>query len=63
MNENLKNVIQTVGTDTSGKWVSTDNIEIVAKLIVRECDRYARSAWEHGELLGGDLKRHFGIDE
>jgi hypothetical protein len=35
----------------------------LAELIVLECDRYARSAWEHGELLGGDLKRLFGVDE
>jgi len=33
-----------------------------AELIVLECDRYARSTWEHGELLGGDLKRLFGIE-
>ena len=35
----------------------------LAELIVLECDQYARSAWEHGELLGGDLKRLFGVDE
>ena len=34
-----------------------------AELIVRECDRYARSAWEHGDLLGRDLLIHFGVEE
>ena len=34
-----------------------------AELIVRECDRYARSVWEHGPLLGKDLLIHFGIEE
>jgi hypothetical protein len=34
-----------------------------AELIVRECDQYACSTWEHGEHLGGDLKRLFGIDQ
>jgi hypothetical protein len=34
-----------------------------AELIVRECDRYARSVWEHGPLLGRDLLIHFGIEE
>jgi hypothetical protein len=34
-----------------------------AELIVRECDRYARSAWEHGPLLGKDLLIHFGVEE
>jgi len=37
--------------------------ERFAELIVRECDRYARSAWEHGPLLGRDLLVHFGIVE
>ena len=37
--------------------------ERFAELIVRECDRYARSAWEHGPLLGRDLLIHFGIVE
>ena len=34
-----------------------------AELIVRECDRYACNAWEHGPLLGRDLLIHFGIVE
>ena len=37
--------------------------EKFAELIVRECDRYARSVWEHGPLLGRDLLTHFGIEE
>ena len=32
-----------------------------AELIVRECNRYACSTWEHGPLLGRDLLIHFGI--
>ena len=38
-------------------------LEKFAELIVRECDRYARSAWEHGPLLGRDLLIHVGIVE
>jgi hypothetical protein len=34
-----------------------------AELIVKECNRYACSAWEHGPLLGRDLLIHFGIVE
>jgi hypothetical protein len=37
--------------------------EKFAELIVKECDRYARSVWEHGPLLGRDLLIHFGIEE
>ena len=38
-------------------------LEKYAELIIRDCDQYARSTWEHGELLGGDLKRLFGFEE
>lgn len=38
-------------------------LEKYAELIVRDCDLYARSAWEHGPLLGRDLLIHFGIVE
>jgi len=34
-----------------------------AELIVKECNRYACSAWEHGPLLGRDLLIHFGMVE
>jgi hypothetical protein len=37
--------------------------EKFAELIITDCDRYARSTWEHGHLLGGDLKRLFGFEE
>jgi len=35
--------------------------EKFAQMIVEECDRYARSTWEHGPLLGRDLLIHFGF--
>ena len=38
-------------------------LEKFAELILRECNRYARSAWEHGPLLGRDLLIHFGVEE
>lgn len=40
-----------------------DEFKKFAELMVRECDRYARGTWEHGELLGRDLLIHFGIEE
>ena len=46
------------------RWEIPDEFcEKFAELIVRECDRYARSVWEHGPLLGRDLLIHFGIEE
>jgi hypothetical protein len=38
-------------------------LEKYAELIIRDCDQYACSTWEHGHLLGGDLKRLFEIEE
>jgi len=38
-------------------------LEKYAELIIRDCDQNARSTWEHGEHLGGDLKRLFDIDQ
>ena len=38
-------------------------LEKFAELIIKDCDQYARCYWEHGELLGGDLKRHFGVEQ
>jgi hypothetical protein len=43
------------------KWEAA--LEKYAQLIIQDCDQYARSTWEHGELLGGDLKRLFGFEE
>ena len=59
----IKELMKKAGTDTSGKWMGVEHAEKFAELIVRECDRYARSAWEHGPLLGKDLLIHFGIEE
>ena len=49
-------------TETSGEYWVFDE-EKFAELIILECDRYARSTWEHGHLLGGDLERLFGFEE
>lgn len=63
MNERIKELMQQAGTDSSGKWMGVEHVEKFAELIIWECDQYARSTWEHGELLGGDLKRLFGFEE
>jgi hypothetical protein len=49
------------GTDTSGKWLGTEHAEKLAELIVEECNQYALRNWEHGHLLGQDLKIYFGF--
>ena len=64
MNERIKLLAEQAGavfTNSHAASLLDDEMEKFAELIVRECDRYARSAWEHGPLLGRDLLVHFGI--
>ena len=71
MNERIKQLLLDAGGQYSSgnqndwpSWVLGDAVVTkFAELIVRECDLYARQNWEHGLLLGGDLKRHFGVEE
>jgi hypothetical protein len=49
-------------TESSGEYWVFDEQKF-AELIVKECNRYACSAWEHGPLLGRDLLIHFGVVE
>jgi hypothetical protein len=72
MNEQVKELMQQAGTDTSGKWMGVDHAEKFAKLIVRECTNVI----EGGRFLhdqsptalfakecSGAIKRHFGVEE
>lgn len=65
MNERIKLLAEQATTyieptSNSGEGWIFDK-EKFAELIVKECNRYACSAWEHGPLLGRDLLIHFGI--
>ena len=67
MNERLRELAEQATTyieptSNSGEGWIFDK-EKFAELIILDCDRYARSTWEHGELLGGDLKRLFGFEK
>ena len=47
------------------KYISHDcqrRMEMLAELIVEECNQYALRNWEHGHLLGQDLKIYFGFE-
>ncbi len=60
----LSKVYKTVLVDGQMQSVLLIDPEKFAQMIVEECDRYARSTWEHGPLLGRDLLIHFGfVDE
>lgn len=67
MNERIKELARESHLDVYGlgrdraKW--EDTLEQYTKMVILECNRYARSTWEHGDHLGGDLKRLFGVEE
>ena len=69
MNETIKQFMIQSGTDISGKWMSINNAEKFAELIVRECldivnrKEYsyheADPLWETAQLI----KERFGVSE
>jgi hypothetical protein len=60
MNNRIKELIEQVGTDVSGKWMNVDNSEKFAELIVRKCADIADTA---EPFLASDLiKQHFGVE-
>jgi len=79
MNETIKQFMIQSGTDISGKWMSINNAEKFAELIVRECIDMIKPTSDHEafaqnylggvdglELLDGkikNIKEHFGVSE
>ena len=70
MNERIKELIKQIGTDVSGKWMSIDNTEKFAELIVNEfCNRLSEETIRHDGYgynqheLYNRLRKHFGVEE
>jgi hypothetical protein len=65
MNLQIKQLIDTVGTDVSGKWMAVDKVELIAELIVQECatvieqNLFQGIGWNTSRAV----KRHFGIED
>ena len=66
----IKELINKVGTDVSGKWVGIDNVELLAELIVRECAEMVRIQNEqfmqnesHYGVVSADVLKYFGVEE
>jgi hypothetical protein len=58
--ERVDQLVQQVGTDTSGKWVNIDRMNQFAELIVREC---ANVAADHDALdIYEEIREHFGVE-
>jgi hypothetical protein len=63
MNHRMSELLSQVSTDVSGKWVSTDDLEKFAELIVQECAKVADLADENKcEWIGGNILTHFGVE-
>ena len=62
MNERIKELIKTAGTDTSGKWIGLDNAEKLAELIIRECVNILETR-DHSVIVNSvkEIREHFGV--
>jgi len=55
MNQKIKELVDHIGTDCSGKWISIDNVEKLSELIVWECAKHA----EHAKGMDVDYQKYF----
>jgi hypothetical protein len=59
MNDQIQELIKQAGTDISGKWISIDNAEKFAELIVRECmSNLYLNGYDDAVV---QIKQHFGV--
>ena len=60
MSEKIRQLVKDAKSDTSGKWISLENAELLVAEVVRECSRIA-------EEVDGDSRArkcvldHFGV--
>ena len=57
----IKELIEQVGTDSSGKWMRIDQAESLAELIIFECVKLA--VFKGDSATGRTIKEHFGVEE
>ncbi len=55
MNQNLENLISSVTTDVSGKWISVENARQLVLLTIEQCCDCVRAVEAY------EIKDHFGI--
>jgi hypothetical protein len=58
MNEHIQQLKQQAGIADNP---DQEGLDLFAQLIVEACNQYALRNWEHGHLLGQDLKIYFGV--
>lgn len=62
--QRVNQLVQQVGTDISGKWISTDRMNQFAELVVQECIQLngkELSMAAHSRMLDIYLE-HFGVE-
>jgi hypothetical protein len=60
MNDQIQELIKQAGTDVSGKWISIDNAEKFAELIVRECmSNLYLNGYDDAVV---QIQKHFGVE-
>jgi hypothetical protein len=59
MNETVNKLMKQAGTDVSGKWMSIDNTEKFAELLIKECmSNLYLNGYDDAVV---QIKEHFGI--
>ena len=61
MNNRVRELIKLHGSDSSGKWVAVDKVELIAELIVRECASVVSQ--KTGPKSALNILEHFGVEE
>ena len=64
MSNDIKQLINQVGTDVSGKWIAIDRLEQLTELIIQECGIALRTELRDMISRGqayDNIKNHFGI--
>jgi hypothetical protein len=76
MEEKIKEIINRVGTDVSGKWMSMDQAKKFAEIMVEEClvaidktnTSHVYTTFDQGMVMGTiqkskkSVKEHFGVN-
>jgi hypothetical protein len=67
MNERIRELVAQAGTDTSGKWMSTDHAEKFAQLLIQECatltlDHHSDDYYQGWLDYRDEIKQHFGVE-
>jgi hypothetical protein len=59
MNNDIRQLINQVGTDISGKWIAVDKVDKLAELIVFECTKAVMDGTKEGDHYAQRIEQHF----